>query len=1072
MKIRYSILFIAFILASGLYAQHFVENQGQWKEDFSYKWTGPQGAFFFEDEGLTIHLVDYSPLEYFHDHRAKDETFDASRIKHHAVRMNFVQGNSNNWKPLAKRKTYHNYILRKDSKRWKNKVPIYNALMQEEIFQGVDIKYYTDGNTIKYDLYLEPRIDPAIVKMEYTGLDSIYLEEGFLIMRTSLGEIIEQKPIAWQIKEGKNIAVKCDFTLEGNTVSFKVEKRNKKLPLVIDPQYIFSTYTGSLADNFGYTASFDSLGNMYGGGIAFATGYPVTVGAFQDTFAGGLVDIAISKFNVDGTQLLYSTYIGGSGPEQPNSMVASNDGGLVIMGVTGSNDYPVTLNALDTSFNGGPTTDVGFMQFQDGVDIIVTHLDSTGGVLVGSTFVGGTGTDGTNKNLTHNYGDNSRGEVIYDSTCIHVASSTFSNDFMGTNWGTFTKQNAVLFSLNNDCSQAKASRVLLGSDDDAAYSLRVMRENGNYFIIAAGGTKSPDLPTSANAYQKLYGGGLSDGFIMKYDWYQDTIVELTYNGSGNYDQNFFVELDRDNSVYVYGQTLGAYPISPATWAIANSAQFLHKLSSDLSVSHRSTVFGNGMRQTVNISPTAFMVDDCKNIYLSGWGGQVSFQQGSTIGLPTTPDARDSTTDGNDFYFMVLDGSWQMLEYASFFGEQSREHVDGGTSRFNNDGTMYQAICAGCSQQSFPTFPANVYSHVNGSANCNLGSTKIEFTFTDPIVDVSVPQDTNCVPYTLQYVNNSKNVDVLIWNFGDGDIDTGFAPTKVYNDTGDFMITIIGIDTLCQTWDTTRIPLRLESNFVLPGFDIAPYDTCSPPFTISITNNTIGATGYTWLFGDGNTSTQKNPTHTYSFEGEFTVTMIAFDDVCQSADTVTQTVVFKNPATDTDFILEHDHCSDPFNVSLLQLGSGFQTHIWDMGDGNIITGGNTSYTYSEPGTYTIKLTSFDSICKVSAGSSQIVNIIEPFDESRLMPNVFTPNGDGTNDYLKLIDPTMLGGYDSFYLKIYNRWGGEVYETYDPLFQWDGRFENKPLGEGVYFWLVNTFDDCNEQQEYNGVVHIIY
>ena len=1072
LKLKLSI-FIAFIaLTAKVDAQFIVPNVGQWKGDFDYQWQDSHGSIFIEESGLTFHLIDFSPLRYLHDHPPKnDEVFDYTSLKHHAFTMRFLGGSSKNWTPLLKQTQYHNYILGKNPNRWKSKVPLYQAVIQEEIYPGINIKYYTNSTSLKYDLDLNPGVSPDVIQMKYNGLDTLYLEEGYLIMRTSVGEIIEQKPVAWQTKDGVKKPVECKFVLNDNIVSFEIKKYKSNLPLTIDPIYVFSTFSGSTADNFGYTACFDSSGNMYSAGIAFGVGYPVSIGAFQDTAGGGLFDIAITKFNALGTAIIYSTYLGGTQNEQPHSMVASNDYGLVIMGITGSNNYPVTATALDTSFNGGPSTSVGFASFPNGVDIVVTHLDSAGGVLIGSTFVGGSKTDGANKSLFFNYGDNARGEVIYDSTFIHVATSTHSTDFMGGNWGNFTKQNATIFSLNNDCSASPKSKVFLGVNHDAAYSLRVMRENNQYFIVMAGGTKSNNLPTTPNAYQPAYGGGTMDGFILKYDWALNAVVALTYNGTSAYDQNYFVEIDRDNSIYVYGQTLGLYPFTVGAWGVANSSQFIHKLSSNLQNSQLSTVFGSGQHLTVNISPTAFMVDDCKNVYLSGWGGNVGGQSGNTIGLPTTPDAKDSTTNGNDFYFLVLDGSWKKLEYASFFGKNSAEHVDGGTSRFSNDGTIYQAICAGCGKQSFPTFPANAYSHVNGSQNCNLGSTKIVFNYQDPVVDITLNPDTSCVPFTLQYTNKSSNVDVLIWNFGDGTTGSGNNPVKVYKDTGYFKITVIGIDTLCQTYDTTELYLRLYNNFISSGFTILPYDTCANPYTISISNNTTGASNFIWEFGDGNTSTLTNPTHTYQTSGIYTIKLISFDAICNSNDTLIKTVIFKSAAEKTDFSIDHDICLTPQKVTLQQLGNGFQNHVWDLGDGTTRNGNTVVHEFTEPGVYNITLTSYDTICNVTKQITKQVLISQPFDESRLMPNVFTPNGDGTNDLLKILDQEMLITLTSFNIIIFNRWGNEVFVSDSYNYTWDGFFEDKEVSDGVYFWLITTFDDCKKNQEYKGVVHII-
>ena len=92
---------------------------------------------------------------------------------------------------------------------------------------------------------------------------------------------------------------------------------DRSIPLVIDPVLTFATYSGSMADNFGFTASYDAGGHLYGGGIVFSTGYPTTLGAFGPDFNGGTIDIGLTKFAPDGSSLIWSTYIGGTGSETP-----------------------------------------------------------------------------------------------------------------------------------------------------------------------------------------------------------------------------------------------------------------------------------------------------------------------------------------------------------------------------------------------------------------------------------------------------------------------------------------------------------------------------------------------------------------------------------------------------------------------------------------------------------------------------------------------------------------------------------------------------------------------------------
>ena len=113
------------------------------------------------------------------------------------------------------------------------------------------------------------------------------------------------------------------------------------------------------------------------------------------------------------------------------------------------------------------------------------------------------------------------------------------------------------------------------------------------------------------------------------------------------------------------------------------------------------------------------MSDCGQIYLSGWGGNTN-GMGGTDDMLITDDAFQSGTDNSDFWFGLLSQGAEDLIYGSFLGgSQSAEHVDGGTSRFDKNGTVYQAVCAGCGGNSdFPTTPG-AWSSTNDSFNCNM-----------------------------------------------------------------------------------------------------------------------------------------------------------------------------------------------------------------------------------------------------------------------------------------------------------------------------------------------------------------
>ena len=250
---------------------------------------------------------------------------------------------------------------------------------------------------------------------------------GSLLVKTSVGTITERAPRAWQTDAaGQRQPVACRYQLAPDgTVRFVLGRYDGTRALTIDPVVVFSTYTGSFVDNWGFTATYDAQGSLYSGGIAFGIGYPTSPGAFQTTFAG-IIDIAIIKYNtaVNGPgSRVWATYLGGASTEFPTSLVVNSQGELLVLGVTSSPNYPTTSGAAQRVFAGGTFADPygnGSVTLPNGTDLVITRLNAAGTGLVGSTLLGGSGNDGllpfnrfsTGPQLVHNYGDSFRGDIL------------------------------------------------------------------------------------------------------------------------------------------------------------------------------------------------------------------------------------------------------------------------------------------------------------------------------------------------------------------------------------------------------------------------------------------------------------------------------------------------------------------------------------------------------------------------------------------------------------------------------------------------------------------------------------
>src|SRR5690606_19012622 len=239
-------------------------------------------------------------------------------------------------------------------------------------------------------------------------------------------------------------------------------------------------------------------------------------------------------------------------------------------------------------------------------------------------------------------------------------------------------------------------------------------------------------------------------------------------------------------------------------------QFLIKLDSNLAAPIYSTVFCSGTSAQPNISPVAFLVDTCQNVYISGWGAGNISPGTSTNNLPLTGNAFQSTTDGSDCYFIVFSKNANTLLFASYFGAAGKsEHVDGGTSRFNPQGEVYQAICASCGNgQGFPA-TTGAYATTKGSINCNLGALKIAFNLGAVIAEAeAIPSTRGCVPFTVQFNNLSANATSYTWDFGDGSpASTGTAPSHTFTASGVYTVRLIARNPdACKEVDTSYVTI--------------------------------------------------------------------------------------------------------------------------------------------------------------------------------------------------------------------------------------------------------------------------
>ncbi len=1054
----------------------FIENKNQWPAHILFYASINGGTMSIEPGGFRYYFLDEKRLEELHEQthlqhsEADGQKIVDDVIRGNTVHVNFIGSNRNSIPmPFGQSSEYYNYFLGNDEKHWASKAFAYDGFIYPSLYSGVDMKVYSSGEHAKYDFIVAPGADPSPIIIEYMGAKELSLENGNLYARTDLVDIIEQRPLAYQVINGEKVNVDCEFRLTGKRLSFYFPQGyDACYELIIDPLLIFSTYSGSTADNWGSSATPGEKGNLYSTGITNHNNvggfFPATPGVFQTSY-GGIYDVAILKYDSSGQNMLYATYLGGSESESPHSLIMNANQELMVLGTTSSDDFPTSVNAYDKTFNGGERV-THVLPFSVGSDIFVSRINKDGSQLLASTYIGGSSNDGLNTNggaLTKNYGDQLRGDIITDVTGnVYISSVTQSSDFPAVNsFNTFYKggeTDAIVLKFNKQLSQLQWSAFLGGNGTDASHTIKLTSSNDIYI---AGGTTSIDFPITAGCYQDTLSGD-ADGWIAKISNSGNKIDYATYTGTPSFDQIYFLDLNSEEEVYVYGQTAGDFPITQNVYHNPNSGQFVQKFNSSLSTIDFSTVFGSG-DGVPNISPTAFLVNECNNLYMTGWGGELNDQRGfwesSTTGMPTTPDAFQSTTSGSDFYFIVLTADASDLLYATYMGgNTSLTHVDGGTSRFDKGGIVYHAVCSGCrlnpqapSTSDFPTTPT-AWSRINKSKNCNNAAFKFDLSslkagLQTNSVTLDMPGlNKICFPDSIVFQNLCIGGEIYEWNFGDGTAIVTASKNNIthgYKSTGKYTVTLTAIDeNTCIGRDvaTTIVDVFTTDTQVQDNDDLC----LGSPYSLFASGGEL----YFWKSEDGSFESIDAEPPVEPKDTTLYYVTITETNGCIHQDSVLLNVI---PTINPEFeLIRFSDCiGRPFVQVKNQTDSLLPgAHMFfDFGDGVTSDNEEQTHKYEQDGLYSVKLVGVNEFCVTE-------KIVPTPVFTLVLPNVITPAvKEGDNDIFSVqygnepdVTPADFGYKVS--LSVFNRWGGKVFETNDYQYNWFG----DGLAPGVYYYEV--------------------
>jgi hypothetical protein len=504
--------------------------------------------------------------------------------------------------------------------------------------------------------------------------------------------------------------------------------------LVIDPVLKYATYLGGTGGDVAYGIAVDSSGNAYITGTTSSANFP-TLGPEQSSNKGS-GDAFVTKLNTDGSALVYSTFLGGTGTDAA-SAIAIYAGDAFITGSTNSADFPVTT-ASSTSLGGFQTT------YGGNSDAFVTQLNSKGDTLVYSSYLGGHGAD---------FG---QGIAVDTSGNAYVTGSTQSNDFPTTlsayQAGPAGGGDAFVSKVNFDGSALVYSTYLGGLQADVGQAIRV-DGSGNAYVT--GYTFSSNFPP-ANPYQGS-NAGAADAFVSKLNSSGSALVFSTYLGGTEDDRGFGIAIDSSSNVYVVGETQSSdFPTS--TSSIPYQSQnmgkgdaFVAKLSSSgLNLSYSTFLGGTDVDKANGVA-----VDTSGNAFVIGFTQSSDFPVASWIQrlLGGPGGSICSTSACPDAFVAEVNPTGAGVVYSTYLGGNGADY--GQAIALSTSGNAY--LAGSTASTNFPIIAGAYQKSLSGT----VGNAFVaEITPSDLPGMAIVPQTLNFGAQTLNFRSSPQYVSII------------------------------------------------------------------------------------------------------------------------------------------------------------------------------------------------------------------------------------------------------------------------------------------------------------------------
>lgn len=571
----------------------FIQNNGQWDPTVLFK-----GSFKNQHVWITTNGVIF-------DHYSVQSSENSIGYVHS---MKFQNGkellNAVGEKTLASTVSFQQNGKIIDSR-------VFEKVLLSNVYEGIDVVFHSDGENVRYDFIVKPFANPHQITLKFDGMDKSEIHKSSLKFISKDFEMTNGNLLSFQENNGAKTIVESSFRkLDNNTFAFSIGSYDNSKVLTIDP-IVTSSFFGTAQDDAISAMTLDKDKNVIVVGWTTSANLPVSVGAYNSQFSSGMTDAFVAKLTPDMKQVLFCTYIGGTGSDTATSVKTDETNNIYVAGATSSADIGVTETAPDKNF-GGQT---------DGFLIKLTPTGSR----VYATYLGGTSFD----KITS--------LAIGKDNTVFLTGYTFSSNFPttpgvvdviynsgGDAFATKIDANGTVFSFSTFLGFT--ARNNNPSEYDCGHDITIA-ENGDVLIV--GETRSGGFPVypvqgmwwePAPPFLPIQTSlkGPSDGFIVSLNSNASTYRYSSYFGGNGDEKCTVVELTDDNRAVIAGSSNSPAGIIPVTSGYQASVKgmndcFLIRFSPDWKT-QAFTFWGENRDE----SPTDVKINSqTGEIYLSG-----------------------------------------------------------------------------------------------------------------------------------------------------------------------------------------------------------------------------------------------------------------------------------------------------------------------------------------------------------------------------------------------------------------------------------------------------------------------